>query len=196
MSELKLLFFAGSAREGSLNKKLAKLGHTIATNADISSTFIDLRDFPMSIYDGDLEDAEGPPENALKLKAIITEHAGIFISGPEYNSSLSPLLKNTIDWLSRPPHQGSGGTVFKGRTFAIGSATAGASGGVRSMLALRQVLNSGISALVLPEQMSVPSANDAFESDGHLKNAQSEAHFIGLIKRLEETARRMTAPSV
>ena len=193
MSETKLLFFAGSAREGSLNKKLAKLGHEIAGNAGIGSTFIDLRDFAMPIYDGDLEGAEGPPENAAKLKAVIAAHAGVFIFGPEYNSSLSPLLKNTIDWLSRPPHPGPGGSVFKGRTFAIGSATAGATGGIRSMLALRQVLNSGISAFVLPEQMSVPSANNAFDDNGRLIDARSQAQFIGLIKRLEEIAGRMTA---
>lgn len=193
MTETKLLFFAGSARENSLNKKLAKLGHQIAADAGIPSTFIDLRDFPMPIYDGDLEDAEGPPENTQRLKKIISEHSGIFIADPEYNSSISPLLKNTIDWLSRPPLPSSGIPLFKGRVFAIGSAAAGATGGVRSMLALRQVLNSGIGAIVLPEQMSVPSATDAFDDNGGLKNPQFEAHFIGLIKRLEEVANRMTA---
>lgn len=188
MSQPKLLFFAGSARTESVNKKLAKLGATIAAKADIPATMIDLRDFPMPIYDGDLEAAEGVPENAHKLKDIIGEHDGVFIATPEYNSSIPPLLKNVIDWLSRIPYKPTKGTVFKGRIVAIGSATAGGTGGVRAMLALRQVLNSSIGAVVLPEQMSVPSADDAFEDDGSLKNPSSEAHFISVIKRLEEVA--------
>ena len=99
-SEPRLLFFAGSAREKSWNKRLARLGATIAEANGIAATFVDLADYPMPIYDGDLEAKSGPPDNARKLKALMKVHSGIFIASPEYNASFSPLLKNAIDWIS------------------------------------------------------------------------------------------------
>lgn len=191
MSNVRLLFFAGSARTESVNKKLAKLGAKIAEDADIQATFVDLRDFPMPLYDGDLEQAEGAPENAVKLRSVIADHDGVFIASPEYNSSLSPLLKNTLDWLSRIPIPEKG-PVFKGKAVALGAATAGASGGVRSMLAVRQVLSSGIGAIVIPEQMMLPGSDNAFDENGNLIDARSEGHLIAVVKRLEEVAALLT----
>src|SRR3990167_1383255 len=103
---LRLLFFAGSARAGSHNKKLARLGHMIAEANGIPSTFVDLGDYPMPIYHGDLEAAEGQPENAKKLKAVMEAHSGVFIASPEYNASITPLLKNTLDWVSHVRSEG------------------------------------------------------------------------------------------
>lgn len=96
-SDPRLLFFSGSARENSFNKRLARLGAAIAEANSIPSTFVDLGDYPMPIYDGDLEVKSGPPDNARKLKNLFRAHTGIFIASPEYNAAFSPLLKNAID---------------------------------------------------------------------------------------------------
>ena len=123
----RLLFFAGSAREGSLNKRLARLAHDVAEANGIAATFADLGDYPMPIYDGDLEEREGQPENAKKLKALMSVHAGVFIACPEYNASITPLLKNTLDWVGRVKDQGEAPlAVYKTRVFALGSASPGA----------------------------------------------------------------------
>src|SRR3990172_9400156 len=97
----RLLFFAGSSRAKSHNKRLARLGATKAEANGISATFADLGDYSMPIYNADLEAAEGPPENARKLKALMKVHTGIFIASPEYNASITPLLKNSLDWVGR-----------------------------------------------------------------------------------------------
>ncbi len=102
----KLLFFAGSAREGSHNKRLARLGATIAEANGIAATFVDLGDYPMPLYDADLQNREGIPENAHKLEALMKVHPGIFIACPEYNASITPLLKNSLDWVSRIKTEG------------------------------------------------------------------------------------------
>ena len=185
----KLLFFAGSARENSYNKKLARLGSMIADANGILSTFADLGDYPMPIYNGDLEASEGPPENAKKFKALMSVHTGIFIASPEYNSSIAPLLKNTIDWVSRIRTDGEAPLqVFKTRVFAIGSASPGNLGGIRSLFTLRQVLELGVGALVLPDQFAVPRAADAFDDDGHLKNKESQEQLKNVIQKLARAA--------
>jgi len=97
----RLLFVAGSAREASVNKRLARLGATIAEANGIAATFADLGDYPMPLYDGEIESREGPPDNALKLEALMRVHTGIFLACPEYNASITPLLKNALDWVSR-----------------------------------------------------------------------------------------------
>ena len=106
---MRLLFFAGSIREASYNKKLARLGQHIAEANGIEAVFVDLRDYPMPIYDGDLEANEGPPVKAREFKALLGEYQGVFIASPEYNSSITPLLKNTLDWVSRVEEKGESG---------------------------------------------------------------------------------------
>jgi NAD(P)H-dependent FMN reductase len=165
---VRLLFFAGSARAGSYNKKVARLGAMIADANGIPSTFLDLGDYPMPLYNADLEAAEGQPENAKKLTAVMQAHSGICIVSPEYNASITPLLKNTLDWVS---HVGDPkGQVYKTRVFALASASNGGMGGLRSLTTVRQVLELGLGALVLPDQFAVPRAKDAFGEDGHLVN--------------------------
>ena len=167
----RLLFMAGSAREGSLNRRLARLAHDVAEANGIAATFADIGDYPMPIYDGDLEAREGPPDNARKLKSLMSVHHGIFLVAPEYNASLAPLLKNAIDWVSRVKEDdGRASAVYKTRVFALGSASPGALGGMRGLIALRQSLELGLGALVLPDQIAVPRAMDAFGDDGHLKD--------------------------
>ena len=185
----RLLFFAGSARTGSYNKKLARLGAMIAEANGIPATFADLGDYPMPIYNGDLELAEGPPDNARKLKAVMQAHSGIFIASPEYNASITPLLKNCLDWVSHTREEGEAPLqVYKTRVFALGSASPGGMGGLRSLITVRQVLELGLGALVLPDQFAVPRANEAFGDDGHLKNKEAQETFKALIQRLARAA--------
>ena len=130
-SSVRLLFFAGSSRTGSYSKQLARLGAMIAEANGIPSTFADLGDYPMPIYNGDDEAIAGQPENAHKFKELMAAHSGIFIVSPEYNASTTPLLKNTIDWVSHVRQPGpSGPEVFKTRVFALGSTSPGGMGGL------------------------------------------------------------------
>ncbi|PPC87673.1 MAG: NADPH-dependent FMN reductase [Hyphomicrobium sp.] len=188
-SEPRLLFFAGSAREKSWNKRLAKLGATIAEANGIAATFVDLADYPMPIYDGDLEAKSGPPDNARKLKALMKVHSGIFIASPEYNASFSPLLKNAIDWVSHIRDEGEAPLeIFKTRVFALGAASPGGMGGLRGLSQLRLVFENGLNALVLPDQFAVPRAVDAFDEHNHLKNKDSQEQFKLLIQKLARAA--------
>ena len=189
---MKLLFLAGSARQASLNKKLAHLGHEIAKANGIAATFADLADYPMPIYDGDLEAAEGPPENAKKLHALLGVHDGIFIACPEYNAGMTPLLKNALDWLSRVRVDGQAPlAVFKSRVFALGSASPGGFGGMRGLMHVRQVLELGLGALVLPDQIAVVRAMDAFEANGHLKDKSQQDLMRDVVHKLARAAKIM-----
>jgi NAD(P)H-dependent FMN reductase len=188
---MRLLFFAGSTREGSYNKKLARLGQHIAEANGIEAVFVDLRDYPMPLYDGDFETKEGPPVKAREFKALLGEYQGVFIASPEYNSSVTPLLKNTLDWVTRVRDKGETGLeVFKSRVFAISGASPGYYGAMRSLLTLRQILAVGIGALVIPEQIAVPRAVDAFEADGSLKDKGQQALCKSAVEALAVAARK------
>ena len=189
---IKLLFLAGSAREGSLNKRLARLGANIAHANGIAATFADLGDYPMPLYDGDIETNSGPPENAKKLKALMELHQGVFVISPEYNASITPLLKNTLDWVSRVRLEGEvPSQVYKTRVFALGAASPGNFGGVRGLPHVRQVLEVGLGALVLPDQVLVPKAGEAFDEQGHLKDKASMELYKGVIQKLAKAAHIM-----
>lgn len=183
----RLLFFAGSAREGSHNKRLAKLGAAIAEANGIASTFADLGDYPMPLYDQDLQTKDGVPENAKKLEALMRVHTGIFIACPEYNASITPLLKNALDWISRL-RDPEPLFVYKTRVFALGAASPGGMGGLRGLNTVRTVLELGLGALVLPDQFAVPRAMDAYDEQGHLKNKDSQEQFKLLIQKLARAA--------
>ena len=186
---MRLLFFAGSTWDGSFNQKLAALSHHIAEANGIEAVLVDLKDYPMPIYNGDLEAAEGQPDNAHKFKALMMAHSGIFIASPEYNASITPLLKNTLDWVSHVRDEGEAPVeVYKTRVFALGSSSNGGMGGLRSLTTVRQVLELGLGALVLPDQFAVPRAKDAYGEDGHLKNKDSQEAFKALIQKLARAA--------
>lgn len=189
LSSTKLLFFAGSAREASFNKRLARLGAQIAEVNGLAATFADLGDYPMPLYDADLQALDGIPENARKLEALMKVHTGIFIACPEYNASITPLLKNTLDWISRIRNEGEEPlAVFKTRVFALGSVSPGGMGGLRGVNTVRTVLELGLGALVLPDQFAVPKAGEAFEDNGHLKNREQQEKFKQLIVKLARAA--------
>ena len=136
-------------------------------------TVIDLRDFAMPLYDGDLEQQQGLPSNAKKLKDLMLSHQGFLISAPEYNSSISGVLKNTIDWVSRPSAGEESLACFKGKVAGIMSASPGGLGGLRGLVHVRAILEN-ISVLVIPDQIAVGKAHEVFNADGTLKDKKQE----------------------
>lgn len=190
-ANVKLLFLSGSTRKASLNRKLADYALQLAGTMGSEAHYLDLSEYPLPIYDGDLQASDGIPENAHKLKAIFAQHQGIFIASPEYNASVSPLLKNAFDWLSRIKDTGERPLeVFRSRVFAIGSASPSLHGGARGLLALRQVLAVGLNALVLPEQLAVSRANEAFDDSGKLKDETMQKALGEVVGRLAAMAAR------
>jgi NAD(P)H-dependent FMN reductase len=192
MASPKILVFAGSIRTRSYNARLAALAakELVLTDADV--TLISLLDYPMPLYDGNDEEHSGPPDHAVKLKRLMGLHQGVFIASPEYNASVTPLLKNTIDWVSRvregrePPL-----AAFKNRIFGLGAASNGTYGGMRSLMALRQVLELGCGALVLPEQVVVRGAEEAFDQSDNLMDERTAHALQTVVRRLVETARQL-----
>jgi NAD(P)H-dependent FMN reductase len=188
----KFIVLPGSIRTGSHNARLAALAVKEFTLADAEVDLISLADYPLPIYDADLESKAGPPHNAVKLKQMICAHHGVFIVSPEYNASVPPLLKNAIDWVSRVRERGDPPlAAYKDRVFALGSASPGPWGGTRSLLALRQVLAVGCGALVIPEQVSVAHAEQAFDTMDNLTDARTAGALKTAVLRLIEVARRM-----
>jgi NAD(P)H-dependent FMN reductase len=192
MPSPKILVIPGSNRTGSHNVRLAALAAKELTLLDADVTRISLVDYPLPIYDADSDANTGQPENALRLKRMIATHQGIFIASPEYSASVTPLLKNALDWVSRVREKGDPTyAAFKNRVFAIASASPGAAGGLRSLMALRQILELGCGALVIPEQVAVPSAEFAFDEMDRLVEARVANALRAELSRLVEMARLM-----
>ncbi len=185
LTKPKILAFAGSTRTDSFNKKLVKIAAAGARAAGAEVTLIDLRDIPMPLYDGDLEVQQGLCENVKKFRALLVEHDGLLISAPEYNSGISGVLKNAIDWASRPVPSETPLACFIGKVSVIMSASPGALGGLRGLVQVRSIL-SNIQVLVLPEQMAVPRADEAFNANGTLKDIKQQAAIEALGRRLAE----------
>lgn len=190
MAAPKILAFAGSTRSESWNKKLVKVAVEGARTAGAEVTLVDLRDFPMPLYDGDLEAASGLPEHARRLKRLFTDHQGLLISSPEYNSSIPAVLKNAIDWVSRPEPGEPELAAFSNKVAVLMSASPGGLGGLRALVAVRSLLGN-IKVLVLPDQVSVSKAHEAFNADGTLKDAKQSAAVQKLGKTLAETVAKL-----
>ena len=186
----RILVFAGSARMDSLNKKLARAAAEAVRAAGATGTFVDLGDYPMPLYDGDLEAREGVPANARKLKDLFIAHQGLFIVSPENNASVSALLKNTLDWISRQDGSESGLAPYQGKVAAIAGASTGALGGLRGLTHLRAILQT-LKVLVLSEQFALGRAHEAFNQDGGLKDATQQAAIAALAKSLVEVSARL-----
>jgi NAD(P)H-dependent FMN reductase len=169
----RILAFAGSTRIDSYNKKLVKIAASGAQAAGAEVTYIDLRDLPLPLYDEDLEAQEGLPANARTFKELMISHQGLLIASPEYNSSLTAVLKNAIDWASRPAPNEAPLAAFAGKVATIMSASPGALGGLRGLVHLRSILGN-IKVLVLPDQVAVPKAYEAFNVDGTLKDPKQQ----------------------
>ena len=188
MSEV--LAFAGSARADSFNKKLVLHAAERVREAGTGVQFIDLRDYPLPLYDGDLEAADGLPENVHRLKEIFAAHRGLLLACPEYNSSITPLLKNTLDWVSRPAEGEGALAAFRGKVAGLLSASPGALGGLRGLVHVRSILGN-IGVLVLPTQVAVSRAHEAFDAEGALRDKQSAKRVDGLASELAETVAKL-----
>jgi chromate reductase, NAD(P)H dehydrogenase (quinone) len=187
----KILVIPGSLRTGSHNARLAALATKELALAEAEVTRISLADYPLPLFDADLLAESGLPAAAVQLKRMVMAHQGVFITSPEYSASVTPLLKNTIDWISRGGGRDRGEpnyTAFKGRVFAIGAASSGSGGGMRSLIALRQILELGCGALVIPEQIAVPRAEQAFDDMDNLKDDVLAAALKTVARRLVELA--------
>jgi chromate reductase, NAD(P)H dehydrogenase (quinone) len=188
----KILVIPGSLRAKSYNVRLAALASKELALADAEVTRISLMDFPLPIYDADAAVESGPAPNAVKLKQLLAVHHGVFIASPEYNASITPLIKNTIDWISvvRAPGEAQL-AVFQNRVFALGGASPGRSGAMHSLLTLRQVLAVGCRALVIAEQVTVPNAEQAFDEMDQLKDARAAEQLKAVVRKLVATAKLM-----
>jgi NAD(P)H-dependent FMN reductase len=183
MTAAKILAFAGSARQASYNKKLVKIAVEGAKAVGAEVTYLDFRDLPLPLYDEDLETALGLPENALKLKALMKAHQGFLIACPEYNSSITPLLKNAIDWASRSEPGEPPLVCFKEKIAVLMSASPGGLGGLRGLGHVRSILSS-IGVLVLPDQKAIGSAYQAFDENDNLKDESQQAAIMQLGSKL------------
>lgn len=187
----KILAFAGSLRKDSFNKKLVRLAAQGARDAGAEVTVVDLNDFPLPLFDQDLEAAQGMPEPGRKLKQLFLDHDGLLIASPEYNSSITAPLKNALDWVSRPTQSGEPGvSAYIGKTAAIIAASPGALGGLRGLVHLRSILGN-IQVLVLPDQIAIAKANEAFADDGTLKDPKQQATVTGIGAKLAETIAKL-----
>jgi NAD(P)H-dependent FMN reductase len=191
MAAPKILIIPGSLRTGSHNAKLALAAASEFAQTDADVTRISLSDFPLPSYDGDLQARSGVPANAVNLKRMIGAHHGVLIVTPEYNSSVPALVKNTIDWISRvqDPHEARG-QVFRETPFAIAAASAGRLGGTRALAALRLIL-SACHATVIPNQLALSFADDAYDDMDRLKNQADIEALKGLVRQLIDVAQRM-----
>lgn len=187
-----LLAFAGSTRSGSFNKKLLHIAVECARAAGARVTVIDLRDLPMPFYDGDVEAAQGLPENARTLKQLMIDHDGLLLSCPEYNSSISAVLKNAIDWVSRPQPGEASAPAFRGKIAGLLAASPGNLGGVRGLFTVRQVLTV-LGTIVLPTQFALARAREAFDENGLLKDPAQLAAVDKVVAELVTVVNKLRA---
>lgn len=183
MPNAKILAFAGSARAGSWNKKLLAVAVAAAKDAGAQVTLLDLADYPLPIMDEDLQAEEGVPANATAIKEMMFAHDGFLVACPEYNSSITPLLKNVIDWASRKEGDEKPLQAFSGKTVGLVAASPGALGGMRGLVTVRSILGN-LGMLVLPEQFALVKANEAFADDGALKDEKQAAAVAKVANRL------------
>lgn len=193
MTAAKVLAFSGSARTNSFNKKLIKIAAEGARAAGAEVTYLDFRDLPLPLYDEDLETDEGLPANALKLKALMKAHQGFLIACPEYNSSITPLLKNAIDWTSRPEPNEPSMVCFKEKIALLMSASPGALGGLRGLVHVRSILGN-IGTLVLPDQKAIGNAHQAFNKEGNLQDQSQQQAIMELGHKLVVVINKLNPP--
>lgn len=184
MRATRIVTFAGSIRTGSYSAALSALAAKELALLEAEPVHLSLADYPLPIYDGDLEAREGVPENARRLHGQLAGADGVFVVTPEYNAGVPPLLKNAIDWVSRV--RDGEGDAFGGPAWAIGSTSPGALGGYRASMMLRQSLALGLNCLVLGEQVMVAGAGQAFDEAGGFKDERQTARLNGVLRKLIE----------
>lgn len=189
MANPDILVFGGSIRTGSYSAKLAALAAKELALLGAEVRLISLGDYPLPIYNADIENNEGFPENAHKLARLIAASQGVFIATPEYNHSLPPLLKNAIDWVSRPKMAAE--HKHRGRIYGIGSSSNGMIGGARALMDLRKVLVTALQALVIPQHISISNGGTAFDEHGHLTVQQAADHLRVVCQALYDLSARI-----
>jgi NAD(P)H-dependent FMN reductase len=193
MSTPKILAFAGSTRSAFYNKLLIRAAADAALAAGAEITLIDIRDFPLPLFDEDIETEHGLPDNAKKLKALLRSHDGFLIASPEYNSSITAVLKNALDWASRSESDDEPAlSAFRGKTAALLSASPGALGGLRGLVHLRAILGN-IGVIVLPDQVALPKAHEAFDAAGQLKDERPAKQVTALAQTLVSFLKKQLA---
>lgn len=190
MSTPTILTFAGSLRKESFNKRLARIAAARAEAAGARVTSIDLRDFPLPLFDEDLEREQGLPANARRLKDLFLANQGLLLASPEYNSSISGVLKNTIDWVSRPETGQPRLGCFVGKTAALLATSTGGLGGIRGLVHLRAILGN-LFVLLVPDQVTIPNAASAFDSEGNLLDTDKLKSVDRLAQALVELTRKL-----
>ncbi len=193
MNPPKIIAFAGSARIESFNKKLVKIAAEGAKNAGATITYIDLLDYPMPLFNEDLEAESGLPESVRQFKVLLKSHQGFLLACPEYNGSITPLLKNAIDWASRPePEEPSMAlNCFKGKVAALLATSPGGLGGIRGLVHVRAILE-GIGVIVIPEQKAISGAYQAFDEQGQLKDEKQIQSVQAVAQKLAEVTAKLS----
>src|ERR1700686_2136382 len=191
MPALKILVIPGSLRTGSPQSRPAGAAGQQFAQAGAEVTRISLGDFPLPIYDGDLQTKSGVPKHAINLKRMIGAHHGVLIVTPEYNSSVPPLVKNTIDWVTRVQDaQETRGQVFRNRVFAIAAASESRLGGTRALAALRLIL-SACHATVIPNQLALSFAGEAYNDMERMKHPADFEALNALARQSIDVSQRM-----
>ena len=185
----RILAFAGSNRTDSWNQRVLEIAADAAAEARATVTQIQLRDYPLPLFDQDMEQAEGHSENLLALKKLFVEHDGLLLACPEYNSSITPLLKNTIDWVSRPVGDELPLVAFTGKMASLVSASPGGLGGHRGLVHVRAILSS-IGVLVLPQQASIPRVHQVFDEHGKMTQPHHQENLMQIGRQLAEATAR------
>ena len=191
MANVRILGFSGSLRAGSFNTKLAAIALKGAQSTGAEVRQINLRDYPLPVFDEDLEAQSGLPENAKKLKELMKAHQGVVVACPEYNSSITAALKNMIDWVSRPAPGEKSLECFTGKVYGLLAASPGALGGLRGLVTVRSIL-SNIGVIVLPDQVAVSKAHEAFDTAGQLKDAAMQKRVEDVGAAVARTAAKLS----
>lgn len=191
LSKPKILALAGSTRAASVNKLALAVAVKGAEEAGADVTVIDLKDFPMPLMDEDLEASEGQPDAVTRLKALFDAHDGLLLACPEYNSSITPVLKNAIDWVSRSDEGGSGLRYFSGKTVALLSASPGGLGGLRGLVHVRAILGN-LGMFVVPTQTAVSSATKVFDENGDITDEGQKKRLFDVGKALVSATAKLT----
>lgn len=192
MSQPKILAFAGSVRQKSYNHQLLTVASQAAEEAGAIVTVLNLRDYTLPIFDEDFEAEQGAPENARRLQQLFIDHDGLLLASPEYNSSITPLLKNVIDWVSRPIPDQPPLAAYRGKFAALLAASPGALGGLRGLVHVRAILGN-IGVTVLPQQFALSKASGAFNSDGRLADEKQQQTVTEIGRTLAQTIAKFRA---
>ncbi len=189
MSQPKILAFAGSTRQGSWNARLLQVAVAAAQQAGASVTRVDLAEYPLPLFNEDLE-KESPPQRLVELQRLFLDHQGLLIAAPEYNSSITPLMKNTIDWVSRPFDDQPALAAYQHKVAGLLAASPGALGGLRGLVHLRAILQN-IGVLVVPDQFALSRAGEAFDDAGKLQGTQPMQFVEKVVHSVLQTTSRL-----